>query len=398
LRAPHEGEAPAGGPHVKEEDMPLPILRRSAAILSLLVLPAAAGAATLVVGQVAPYSGPLAPTGSHVGAGAQLYFDRINAAGGIHGAKIRLVTRDDGYKVPETVRLTRELVKETAPIALVGLVGTGNVEALVKEKVLAEADIPVVGIRSGALSLVQPVVPNLFHTRASYAAEVGQIVKQLATTGIRRVAVLYQDDPFGLDGLAGADKALRQHDLQLVVKAGYEKNTTKVEAAVKAIAEAKPQAVIMVSNTAASAEFVRQSRAAGNDAQLLAISVTDGPQVVQRIGKELAHGLGIVQVVPDPASRALTLTRDLQDDYRKFAPKGIELNHTLLEGYLSAKVLVEGLRRAGTNPTRKKLREALEAMRDYDAGGLFIRFSPESHSGSDFLDITILNREGKILR
>jgi ABC-type branched-subunit amino acid transport system substrate-binding protein len=373
-------------------------LRRCAAALALSVLPIAAGAATLVVGQVAPYSGPLAPTGSHVGAGARLYFDRINAAGGIHGAKIHLVTKDDGYKVAETVKLTRELIRSEAPIALVGLVGTGNVEALVREGVLAEADIAVVGIRSGAMSLVSPVVPQLFHTRASYAAEVNKIVQQLATTGIRRVAVFYQDDPFGHDGLAGAEKSIRQHALELVAKAAYEKNTTKVETAVAAIRAAAPQAVIMISNTAASAEFVRQSRAAGNDAQFLAISVTDGPQVVKRIGKETAHGLGIVQVVPDPASRALAITRDLQDDYKRFAPKGIELNHTLLEGYLAAKVLVEGLKRAGPKPTRKKLREALEAMRDFDAGGIAIRFAPDSHAGADYLDITILGKDGRLLR
>ncbi|MCW5594908.1 MAG: ABC transporter substrate-binding protein [Rhodocyclaceae bacterium] len=374
------------------------VLRHCLAALSLTLVSATYGADAIIIGQVAPYSGPLAPTGSHVGAGAQLYFERINAAGGIHGAKIRLVTKDDGYKVVETVKLTRELLKQSSPIALVGMVGTGNVGALVKERVLADADIPVVGIRSGAMSLVSPVVPQLFHTRASYAAEVEKIVQQLATTGIKRVAVLYQDDPFGLDGLAGAEKSLDRHKLQMATKAAYEKNTTRVEAAVKAIAEAKPQAVIMVSNTAASAEFVKQSRAIGNDAQLLAISVTDGPQLVKRIGKEVAHGLGLVQVVPDPGSRALAITRDLQDDYKKYAPKGIELNHTLLEGYLSGKVLAEGLKRAGPHPTRKKLREALEAMRDYDAGGLSIRFSPSNHSGSDYLDITILNRDGRILR
>lgn len=372
--------------------------RTRSALLALAMVPAAAGAATLVVGQIAPYSGPLAPTGSHVGAGAQLYFDRVNASGGVHGAKIRLVTKDDSYKVPETVRLTQTLIAEANPIALVGLVGTGNVEALVKEKVLADADIPVVGIRSGAMSLVAPVVPQLFHTRASYASEIGKIAQQLATTGIKRVAVLYQDDPFGKDGLAGAENAAKRYNLELVAKAAYEKNTTKVEAAIKAIVAAKPQAVIMVSNTAASAEFVKQSRAAGNDAQLLAISVTDGPQVVKRIGKETAHGLGIVQVVPDPNSRSLNITRDLQDDFKKYAPRGIELNHTLLEGYLAGKVLVEGLKRAGPNPTRKKVREALETIRDYDAGGLIIRFSPSSHSGSDFLDITILSKEGKVLR
>lgn len=372
-------------------------LRLCAAPLAALAAGAAI-AAEIVVGQVAPLSGPLAPTGSHVGAGAQLYFDRINAGGGIHTAKIRLVRKDDGYKVAETVSQTAQLIRESAPVALVAMVGTGNVEALVKEKVLADADIPVVGIRSGAQSLVSPVVPQLFHTRASYAAEVEKIVQQLAVTGVRRVAVFYQDDPLGLDGLAGAEKSLAAHKLDLALKAAYEKNTTKVEAAVKAIAAAQPQAVIMVSNTAASAEFVRQSRAAGNDAQLLTLSITDGPQVVKRIGKESAHGLSIVQVVPDPNSRALVLTRNLQDDYKKFAPKGIDLNHTLLEGYLAARVLVEGLRRAGPNPTRKKLREALEGIRDFDAGGLNIRFSPASHSGSDFLDITILGREGTILR
>jgi ABC-type branched-subunit amino acid transport system substrate-binding protein len=373
-------------------------LRRLAAGCVLLLPALCASAAELVIGQIAPYSGPLAPTGGNMGAGARLYFDRVNAAGGIHGAKLRLVTRDDGYKVAETVKLTRALLKEANPVALVGLVGTGNVEALVKEGVLAEAGIPVVGIRSGAMSLVDPVVPYLFHTRASYSTEVGKIVQQFATTGIKRVAVFYQDDPLGLDGLAAAEKSIKQAGLELALKASYEKNTTKVEGAVKAIAAARPQAVIMVSNTAASAEFLKQSRAAGNDAQLLTLSITDGPQVAQKIGKEAAHGLGIVQVVPDPASRTLPITRELQDDFRKFAPKGIELNHTLLEGYLAGKVLAEGLRRAGPNPTRKKLHDALETLRNYDAGGVYLSFSPDSHAGSGYVEVTILSREGKILR
>lgn len=376
----------------------LHLLRRTALGSVVLLTALSVHAADIVIGQVAPYTGPLAPTGSHMGAGAQLYFDHVNAAGGVHGAKIKLVTRDDGYKVPETVKLTRELIRDANPLALVGMVGTGNLEALVKEGVLAQADIPVVGIRSGAMALVNPVVPQLFHTRASYAAEVNKIVQQLATTGIKRVAVFYQDDPLGLDGLAAAEKYLKDNNVALAVKATYEKNTTKVENAAKTIAAANPQAVIMVSNTAASAAFVKASRAIGNDAQLLTLSITDGPQVVKVIGKETAHGLGIVQVVPDPASRSLPITRELQDDYKKFAPRNVALNHTLLEGYLAGKVLVEGLRRAGPNPTRRKLTDALNGMRDYDAGGINIRFSPASHSGSEYLDITILNREGKILR
>lgn len=363
-----------------------------------LVLATQAYGNEIIVGQVAAFSGPLAPTGTNVRAGAQLYFDKVNAAGGVHGAKIKLISRDDGYKVPETVRLTRELLEDSAPVALIGLVGTGNVEALVKERVLTDAGVPVVGMRSGATSLIKPVHPLLFHTRASYAAEVDKIVQQLASIGFKRVAVFYQDDPFGLDGLQAAEASLRKAGVELVAKGAYPKNTTDVAEAVKLIAAAEPQGVIMVSNTAASAAFVQHSRAVGNEAQFVALSVTDGPQVAKRIGNAAAHGLGIVQVVPDPNSRTLPLTRELQDVYAKFSPKGVELNHTLLEGYLMAKVLVEGLKRAGPAPTRKKLRDALETIDDFDAGGVFIGFSPKNHSGSSFVDITILNRAGKVLR
>ncbi len=130
----------------------------------------------------------------------------------------------------------------------------------------------------------------------------------------------------------------------------------------------------------------------------MAVSVTDAPQVAQTIGKETAHGLGVVQIVPDPLSRALPIARELQDNLKKHAVASATLSHTLLEGYMAAKVLVEGLRRAGTNPTRKTLGEALEGMRNFDAGGVFLSFSDSDHSASQYVDITILNREGKVLR
>lgn len=357
-----------------------------------------AHSAEIVVAQVAPFSGPLAPTGTHMREGAKLYFDHVNANGGVNGARIRFVTQDDGYKAPDTVRLARQMLAETHPVAFIGVVGTGNISALVKDKVLDTAEVPLVGMRSGATSLVSPPQPWLFHTRASYAAEIRAIVTQLTTIGIKRLAVFYQDDPFGQDGLASAEAAITEAKAELVAKAGYPRNTTEVEAAVKSISAANPQAVIMVSNTAASAAFLRQSRAAGNDAFLFAMSVTDGPQVATLVGNELARGLAVAQVVPDPQSRTLALTREIQDLYRRNPPAGVELNHTLLEGYVAAKVLVEGLRRCGPGPTGKRLRQVLEGMRGYDVGGVIIDFSPTSHSGSRYVDITILNREGKLLK
>lgn len=371
----------------------------SAWTLLLLGLgPLTSAAGEIVIGQIAAFSGPLAPTGSHMRAGAQLYFDAVNAEGGIHGATLRLITKDDGYKSDETVRLARAMLKESQPLAFIGFVGTGNVEAMLEQKVLSEAGIPLIAVRSGAASLVRRNDPFLFITRASYAEEVEKITEQYVTTGYTRFAVLFQNDAFGLDVLASAEQAITRAGGFLVAKGSYAKNTTEVEAAVKTIGAAKPQAVIMIANTAASAEFVKQSRAAGYFAQFVALSVTDAAQVVSRIGADKAEGLVLTQVVPDPNSRAVPLIREVQDNFAKFAPKDVTANHTFVEGYLGAKVLVEALRRAGPNPTRKKLRDTLEAMKNYDAGGVFITFSANRHAGSRFVDITILNRAGKLLR
>jgi len=371
----------------------------SAWTLLLLGLgPVTSAAGEIIIGQVAAFSGPLAPTGSHMRAGAQLCFDAVNAEGGIHGATLRLISKDDGYKSDETVRLARAMLKESQPLAFIGFVGTGNVEAMLEQKVLSEAGIPLIAVRSGAASLVRRNDPFLFITRASYAEEVEKITEQYVTTGYTRFAVLFQNDAFGLDVLASAEQAITRAGGFLVAKGSYAKNTTEVEAAVKTIGAAKPQAVIMIANTAASAEFVKQSRAAGYFAQFVALSVTDAAQVVSRIGADKAEGLVLTQVVPDPNSRAVPLIREVQDNFAKFAPKDVTANHTFVEGYLGAKVLVEALRRAGPNPTRKKLRDTLEAMKNYDAGGVFITFSANRHAGSRFVDITILNRAGKLLR
>lgn len=362
------------------------------------LVPGAAHATDILVAQVAALSGPLAPTGGYLRAGAQLHFDAINAGGGIHGAKLRLISKDDGYKADETVRLARATLKEEQPLAFFGFVGTGNVEAIVKTKVLEEAGIPLITVRTGASTVAGKIHPLLFLTRASYAEEVEKITQLYASTGYQRFAVFYQNDAFGLDVLTSAERAIQKAGGTLVAKGAYEKNTTKVEAAVKAIAAGDPQAVIMISNTAASAEFLKQSRAAGNIAQYVTLSVTDAGQVVKLIGAENAQGLALTQVVPDPNARAVPLIKEIQDNFQKFPPKDAIVNHTFVEGYLGAKLLTEALRRAGPNPTRKKLRDALESIRDYDVGGLHVGFSPTSHNATHFVDITILNREGKLLR
>lgn len=355
-------------------------------------------AADIVIAQTTPLSGPLAPTGSYLKAGAQLYFDAVNAVGGVNGSRIRLISKDDAYKSSETVRLSQELLKNNAPVALFGVVGTGNVEALLKEKILETAGVPLVTVRSGASTITRSNNPWLFVTRASYAEEAAKIIDQYVPLGYKRVAIFYQEDAFGQDVLSSAESLIRQAGGEIAAKGSYEKNTTKVEGAVAAIQAANPHLVLMISNTAASAEFVKQLRAAGSTAQLVTLSTTDAAQVVQKTGAQTARGLAVTQVVPDPNNASVPLSREIRENFQKFGPKDMAINHTFVEGYVGAKVLVEALRRAGPNPTPKKLRDTLEALQDFDAGGLHIGFSPTSHTGSKYVDITIIDRDGKLLR
>ncbi len=355
-------------------------------------------ASDIIIGQVAPLSGLLAPTGSHVRAGAQLYFDVVNASGGINGQKIKLITKDDAYKVPETVKQTKALIEEAQPIALFGYVGTGNIEAILKEKILDDNGIPLVMVRTGASSLAKSGNPWMFITRAGYSGEINKIFQLYSSTGYKNYAVFYQDDPFGQDGLASAEALAEKYGSKIVAKGSYEKNTTEVANAVKTIVAAAPHAVIMISNTAASAAFIKKAKDAGLRTQFVSISTTDAAQLVDLIGAATAAGVAITQVVPHPDNRAVPLSKEFKDNFAKFKPEGVLYNHVLLEGYVGAKVLVEGLRRAGPGATRKKLRDALEQIKNYDAGDLVISYSPGNHAGTTFADINIINNNGKLLK
>lgn len=373
-------------------------IARVTAASTLMALNFCCNAEELVIGQVATFTN-VQPVSKQLRLGAQVCFDAVNARGGVHGALLKLVTKDRSLAAADSVAKTRELIAEAAPLALVGLQGTAAMEELVKNRVLADAGMPVVGIRTGAVSLHEPVNPLLFHTRASYAGEIAKIATQLNTIGLKRVAVFHENSVFGKEGLALTENALKQHSGMLLAgSATYEPNSTEVAKAAATILGVKPQGIIMVANSAAAAEFYKHWRTAGGAGQVMALSLVDGAEVVKRIGKEMASGLVVTQVVPEPSNRATPLVREWQNDMKKYGGADAELNQTVLEGYLAAKVLVEALRIAGPAPNRKKLRAALESMREYDAGGVVIGFSPGSHTGSKFVELAIILRSGKLMR
>ena len=356
-----------------------------------------APAAELVIGQVAPLSGVLASTGHQMVVGGKIYFDHINEQGGIHGAMIKQVVVDDAYKVDETSRLTREMLARPEVIALFGFAGTANVSKLLEDGILDVGGAALVAPYTGGEALRTPFNPWIFHVRAGYADEAEHMVQQLTTLGMNRIAVMYQDDGFGKAGLLGVTNALAKRNLKLAVAAGYERNTDKVDDAVKKIKASDAQAIIMVSVNKSTAAFMKQYREGGGGAQMYNISVVDPAELVKLAGLKNAHGLGISQVVPYPYMPSLPVVREYQTLLKKYAPKEL-VNYTSFEEFVGAKVLVEALRRAGPNPTRAKVVKALESMGSYDTGGITVSFSPGNRVGSRYVEVTVIGSSGKLLK
>jgi branched-chain amino acid transport system substrate-binding protein len=358
-----------------------------------LGLPTPGAAKEIVVSQVVALSGPQAGVGKNLNFGIKLYLDDVNSRGGVGGNTIRLVVKDDGYKVRDTVRLVTESINADKPIALISPLGTANIEALRKE-ITAER-IPIIGARSGASSLTNH--PYIFRVKATFKDETAKIIEQLTSIGINNFGVVYQDDGLGADGLQGVIAALAALNLKPVATTAYERNTVKVEKAVADMLKANPQAIVLAGVVAPTAAFVKQYRAAGGKAQLISVSTIDVDLVIKQAGVEASRGFSVAEVMPSPDKSYLPVAREMRELAKKAGAAPSAVNPASLEGFLAAKVLVEGLRRAGANPTRDSLRKALETMDDFDAGGFRLSFGPGNHDGTRFVELGVVDGRGMLV-
>jgi ABC-type branched-subunit amino acid transport system substrate-binding protein len=346
----------------------------------------------IVVAQVAAFSGAQAPSGKAIRAGIKLYLDHVNQTGGIGGDRIKFLSYDDGYKADETVRLVKEVLDKQAPMAFVGVLGTANNEALIKDGVLARTNVPLVGAISGASSMNG--APNIFVTKASYRDEVRRLFDLLSLIGIHQVAVVYQNDGFGKDILAGAEAAAPHTKINLVVKAPYERNTTKVEAAVKEVLASKAQVVYLGAVTTAAMQFIKQYRQGGGLAPVYGVSVIDVESMKRALPKELIAGYGLGVLWPPTNARSFPIIREYQQ--LAAAAKDPDLAERSMEGYIAAKVLVHALRQTRASPAA--VAKAVRGIRDLDLGGFFIDFTQSDRTGSQFVEFAILGRDGQIHR
>lgn len=365
-----------------------------ASVLALLVpFGAAAQGRELVVGQVAPFSGPQAVTGKAIHAGIRLYLDEVNAQGGVKGARIRLVTRDDAQQAEQTVALTRELIQQAAPVALIGTVGTTNVDALIADGVLQRTGVALVGAVSGASSAIAG--RNVFVTKASYHEEVDRLFSSLAGLGMTRVGLVYQDDALGRDVITGAEAAAPRRGISLIARAGYGRNTVKVEQAVEAMLKANPQVVFLGATTAAAIEFVRQYRARGGDATLYGLSIIDTRQLLAQLGPAGARGFAFSVVLPLENQQTMEVNREyLRLRERSQDP---DLSARSIEGFIAAKALVHALRTADGVPGGAAVLKSLQSMRKVDLGGYTLDFGQPGRPGSSYVDFAMLGDGGRVV-
>lgn len=360
------------------------------------LLLAAAAHADIVIGQSAPLSGTLASTGKEMVLGVRVYLDAVNAQGGVNGQKLRHVVKDDGYKTEETVRLSKELIEKDKAVALIGYAGTGNITELLKRGVLAAGNVPLIAPYTGGEALRKPYNPYIFHIRAGYADETAKMVEQFVSSGLKRVAVFYQNDAFGQAGLAGVEQALAKFKLEPVARGSYEKGSEDVASAVDSLTKAAPQAIIMIAVVRPAAAFVRDYRKADPSAQIFSISVINGPELFKLAGENAARGVGITQVMPSPHAGTAVVVKEYLKALKTFAPEAAP-SYTSFEEYVGAKVLIEGLKRLKGDTTPGALIKALETL-DADLGGFPIKFGPNQRVGSQFVDVTFLRGNGELGR
>jgi branched-chain amino acid transport system substrate-binding protein len=358
--------------------------------LGALLAPLLASA-EIVLGHSGDLSGTSAALTKDYLRGMNAYFDEVNKKGGVRGEKIKLVSRDDAFNPDKTAENTKALIDQNV-LALVGYRGTANVQKIVP--MLQAAGIAQIGNTSGATSLREPNVPNLFHARAGITDEIEAIINHAWTTGVTKFAAAYQDDAYGKDGLDALNASLKKRGTAPVATGPVPRGTVDVEKAVAAVTAANPQAVLFIGQAKPAAALVKGIHAKGQRPQVMVLSVASG--VHADLGEEAA-GIVVSQVAPYPFTELGTpVVREYQKVVGALEDKKFSYNS--MEGFINAKLVVAALQKIQPPYTRAKVISTLEGMTNEDLGGYAVSFSKQSNLGSRFVALTMIRKDGSFAR
>lgn len=364
--------------------------RRWWAVAALAALGLGTARADLQIGQTVGVTGTVAATVKESMLGAQLYLDEVNAKGGVNGEKINLITLDDQFDTQLTLANAQTLIEKNQVLALFMARGTPHTQGLIA--LLDQHGVPMIGPSTGAMIFHQPVQKHIFNVRTTYQREAEKAISHLALTGFKRIALVAVEDSFGADALAGAENGLARSQLQAVTVARFDRSKPDFSSIAPSIVKTQAQAVLVIGSGTAVVSGIQAIRAAGSKAQFITLSNNASEGFIKLLGND-ARGVIVTQVFPNSLNYGLVK----EADQLARAKGGLRVSPSMLEGFTSAKVLVEGLRRAGKRPTRAKLQAALETLQ-LDLGGLSINYSAQNHTGLEFADLSIITEDGRFRR
>ena len=347
----------------------------------------------ITLGQSTALSGPLGDLGQEVLKGSKAYFDALNARGGINGRKIVLISKDDAYDPKKTVENVEAFIAGGETFALFGTFGTPNNEALIP--VALKAGMPVLMPYTGAPSIRKPELVGVFNLRASYADEAEKLIQHLTTIGFKKIGIAYQNNSFGKEVLTAATAALEQRQLKPVAAVSVENNASDAAAAATKLLAAQPDALVLGLAGKPTSEVIKNVNQSRKGLQMYALSVLATAGNLKALGND-GSGVAISQVVPFPSNTVMPLVRDYQQAMKAAGVN--EFSHLSLEGYLNARVVAEGIRRAGRNLSRESLITSLQSINRMDMGGMEIGFGKGASSASKFVELTVINSQGRLVK
>ena len=345
----------------------------------------------IVFGQIAALEGPAQALGQGMRQGILAAFAEANRAGGVAGRKLELKSADDSYEPQKMIEAMKKMLAEDKVFAIVGTVGTPTANA--GQPIATEAKVPFIGPFTGAEFLRNPYKRYVVNIRTSYFQETEAWIEHLTKDlGITKIAILYQDDTFGLAGLDGVKMAMAKRNMSLVASGTFRRNTTAVKSALLEIMKANPEAVVTVGPYKPIAEFFKLARQAKMDAVFVAISFVGSDALAQEMGDK-GGGVIVSQVVPFPGDTSLPVVASYQAALAALDPEA-KPGFVSLEGYLVGRLVIEALKRVPGEPTREALLDVITSTGAFDLDGIELIYGPAKNQGMDQVFFTILQADG----
>jgi branched-chain amino acid transport system substrate-binding protein len=356
-------------------------------VLLFASLAAFAQSKPILIGQTYVKSGPLAALAVDPMVGIKALIEEVNRAGGINGRPLEIAQIDDAYDATRAGENVKKMVADGAVAILMPIGTTSAVGAL---KMANELKVPLVGPYTGAGPVVK-FSEYGFPVRISFDEEYGRIVNHLFTVGVKKIAFAHNDNPGARSAMESTKKFIEQRGEKMLGSVAIQNDGSDADTKAAELAKLKPSAVIFSATNPVTAKFIKAYRAAGADAQFYSFSFLNGQSLHKAIGRD-AVGVVVSQVMPYPWNASLQLTKQYQAAMQKIGVK--DLSYGSLEGYVSAKVLVEGIKNAGANPTPASVKKSLETFKALNLGGIFLSYTPTEHTGLTFSELTMVKTDG----